>query len=96
MSDNYIGMRKLAAAVMTTAAKDLMRAVNAGDYNMYSECRKFLMNDSVWHQILNIDPDYVARWVNAQPRVRRRRVKLGNLGGESRPVGGKQESGGVE
>ena len=73
MADDYIAVKKLAATVLIYAARDLKRAVAAEDYSMYLECRKFLTNPSPWHSVLDLDPTYIERWVNSQPRVRRKR-----------------------
>lgn len=72
MSDDYIGVKKLAAEILRVAAEDFKRPrrcareTRQSPREIRNECARFLASNSVWHMVLGLNPEYCARWLRKQ------------------------------
>lgn len=63
-SDQHKGLRRLAAEVLRVAVEDYKRKGATREERQM--CARFLVSNSYWHQALNLNPEYCAKWLRKQ------------------------------
>src|SRR5262245_55960139 len=60
-------LKKLARAVIATAIRDHRRAVSQSQSDMRDECAQFLCSQTLWHLVLDLNPDHAAMQLHGKP-----------------------------
>ena len=66
----HTALRKLAAAVLTLACEDYAKP--GAQRETRKECAQFLVRNTVWHQVLDLNPECCAEWLKSQIEGRRK------------------------
>lgn len=73
MSNDHHGhrsLRKLAVAVLTQSCEDFAKP--GASRETRKECAQFLVGNTLWHQLLDLNPECCAEWLRSQIEGRRR------------------------